>query len=188
MGIDLLVRYPWLGFLAWAALFLADFGLTLRGATEAARVSEQVGFEGSYELNPLHAPAIDARRRLPARVGLLLVLGAALIALTWYVTETVGGLRWFLEFVVGSLVCLHVPLILRHLSNLALFRVLHRGDAVEGSIRYRRWALLRLSSVGAMLWAGVFGFVALLAWRVFFVGGILACLVMTASQARLSRA
>ena len=188
MGIDLLVRYPWAGYLVWAALFVADYGLTLRGSLMAARVSDRIAFEGSYELNPFHAAAVDARRRVPVRALAVLALGAALLALVWVSIEQTWVWVWAFEFVLGALVCLHVPLILRHLSNLMLFRLVTGGDAVEGSLRYRRRAILGLSAWGMALWAGVFGFVSLLTWRVFFVGGVLACLVVAASQARLYRA
>jgi hypothetical protein len=182
VGIDLLVRHPWAAYVVWAVLFVSDYALTGWGARLAKDVSDRIGIEGSYELNPFHAPAVDAGRRFSGRAELLLVLVAAFLALV----RLLVGDRWPFELVIGAFICLHLPVIVRHLGNVHLFRLLAHPDAAEGQIRYRRWASLRLSAWGIAVWAGVFGAIGLLTWRVFFAGGVLACLVTASAQRRLA--
>jgi hypothetical protein len=144
------------------ALFLGDYALTLLGARLAAGVADRIAFEGSYELNPFHAAAIDARRRFSGRAVLVLVVVGGLMAIV-RLLQPPGAGAWLFELVAGAFLCIHLPLIVRHVGNVYLLRLVARSNAAEGHLRYRRWAVLRLSAMAMGLWAGVYGLMALVA-------------------------
>jgi hypothetical protein len=148
VGIDLLVRHAWAAHLAWAALFVADYALTVWGARLMTGISDRIVMEGSYELNPFHAPAIDAGRRFRL---------VPCCSSSWWPRFWPGDRR-FVGVRGGER---DIDLRPRPADRQALGQRLPfqatGSAAAEGRLRYRRWAAFRLSAWGMAVWAGVFG-------------------------------
>jgi hypothetical protein len=152
---------PWPAVIAWALLYLSDYQLTVVGARlYRGGAQRHLTFEGSYELNPAFVEAVDALRPLDPKFVVYWVT-STFIVYGWWVL----GVSWFemppaFCLLAGVLFGRELGVHARHLRNIALFRMLRRDGAVEGTIRYRRWVSLRLSGLDLLFQAGVFGVLA----------------------------
>jgi hypothetical protein len=182
---------PWPALVAWLAVYLADYYLTLYSARlYRAGANAHFAFEGSLKLTPYYRADIDALRRVSPRFILALVFSVLVIELVWYLSQVVVGLPAVFEFLVGGLLLREAGVLLRHARNIALFRAIRAGTGtpgVEGQVRYARWLSLRLSAVEILSFAAFLALLAPVTASWFVAGGAFACAVTGIQHWRRSR-
>ncbi|MFN8492789.1 MAG: hypothetical protein U0350_34620 [Caldilineaceae bacterium] len=183
MGIDYLTAHYVLAAILWAALYLADYYLTLRSATVYLRgANERLVFQRGIELNPVFENDIARRRKFSIRffgfytIGLFMLIGLGVYADPLLYEAIIGA--FLLEWAVIDL---------RHLRNLWFFRTLCEPGAVEGKLVYTHRFSLRSSGIDLLLYAALYLFCAWAAGRLFFVGGAVACTLLAVRQFVLAR-
>ena len=183
MGIDYLTEHYVLTAFLWAALYLADYFLTLRSATVYLHgAHERLVFQRGIELNPVFENDIARRRKFSLRffgfytIGLFMLIGLGAYADPLLYEDIIGA--FLLEWAVINL---------RHLRNLWFFRALCEPGVVEGKLAYTHRFSLRTSGIDLMLYAALYLFCAWAAGRLFFVGGVVACTLLALRQFVLAR-
>ncbi len=190
---DVFVQHPWLAALLWVALHAADYLLTIVGIVHSRRVADQVSFE-SYELNPLFRKPVEEVRWLSPRFLLSLVIIALLF---WFIFGAVAQVAQMAEFswllylvgaLLGLLVFTRLVLIAGHLSNIWMFRELHRDpEALTGKVRYGLIFSLKLSAVRFASFGGVLAAAAVVTANSWLVGGAVGCGLFVAKHALTAR-
>jgi hypothetical protein len=182
MLLDLVTSNVWGALGLWAIVYIADYALTLRGARLYSDPRQTfVRFDGSYELNPVFERDVDARRRLSRRFVILLGVTCALIWLLWRIAQSRILAPAIFPFWMGVLLLIELPVLLRHLRNIATFRWLLRAPDVRGQIVYPRWFSLRLSAGELAAFTALYLLLSPGPHTAFFLGGAGAC-AMTAFQ------
>jgi hypothetical protein len=169
---DFFLGSMWPGMIAFAALLISDYALTVACASlYKTHVQATVVFEGSYEMNPWYQGDIDALRIVSPRLLLTLVGYVALIALAWHLSSPE-----LYSFMLGVALLPGLALHVRHLHNLALFRAIANGEGVRGRIEYSRRTAFRVSVVEFIAFAGLFFVIFLFTGSWFAFGGTVASL------------
>ena len=167
--------------------FLVDWLLTVAGAKAAAQVRDRWSVEGSYEMNPVWAAAVDRGAWVNWRILLVAALIAALMGVLWLTTRLVE-LPAVFALGAGMMLLVQAPTLMNHAGNLAQFRALADKNAASGQLTISR--RLALSQVGwlylrfAVLWLVL----SAASLQAFFLGGAIGCLVVGVRFWRLSRA
>lgn len=176
--------------------FLADWFLTVHGARAAARVRERWSVEGSYELNPTWVAAVDSGKWINVRVVaiavIVLLLMAALYALAGTLADgfdriAVSGIPIF-ALGAGILLLVQGPTLMNHAANFIQFRALAQPDAVSGGLRISRWLALNQTAWLYLRFAVIWLVLALASLQVFFLGGVIGCVITGVRFWRLARA
>lgn len=166
----------WLAMLLWAALYVADYTLTIQGARLYKSVGSQFYvLEGSYEITPYYQPDVDALRPISRRFIWALWSGVLTIPIFWAIGVSTK-LPEIFSLWVGSLILMSVIANMRHVRTIAQFRTLTVPDAVQGKISSRRWFNLRGSAVDLFSFAAVWFLLFAITGSWFFAGGTLSCL------------
>jgi hypothetical protein len=172
----------------WLVLYLADYYLTVWGATLYRQgANEHVVFEGSYELTPQFREDIDLLRRFSPRFFRYVLLSVAIVSGLWYVAWRWPD--WELMFLVayGGLVFRQIVVLARHARNIALFRRLKTHGGVEGCIRYATWLSLEQSSVELFCMSVLLLAAGLTASSTMLYGGAFAVCVMGLEHCKMAR-
>ncbi len=180
--LDLLLSYPWLLALLWAAMYVFDYASTLWLVQAYERVSSRyVLYEHGLELNPNFEKEIASRKRFSPKFMLALALVVIIILLS----PLVGYL--FTEFLAGATLLTWSFVNIRHLRNYALVWFLTRKpDAISGLQRQSYWFMQKNLSADALTFSLLYLFLALLTFRVFFLAGTLTCLALALRAYRLA--
>jgi hypothetical protein len=180
--LDALLSNTWLVAVIWAVLYVIDYGSTLwlqdvyRGT-----LGRYVVYEGGVELNPNFEKEIARRQVLSPKFIAGLVLIFLLIFLSGFVLQIVT------EVLAGATVLTWTFIDLRHLRNYTFVRFLRRRpDSLKGRLHYSYWLLQRLIAADAFGFALLYGFLALLTLRIFFLTGAITCLALAQRQYRLA--
>jgi hypothetical protein len=186
--LDLLLHNSWLTIIVWDMLYISDYYLTLYGATLYQQYAkEHIVFEGSYELTPYYQQDINSLRRFSPRFVAALILYSGLLWVVGDLLTRLGGLPQLFVMVIGALVLLELAIHMRHIRNIALFRLIKNGAGLRGKLEYPRRVTLSMS-VTEMITFAVFFFLLYLAvqnW--FFLGGVISCLMTAVKHWRLSK-
>ena len=176
----------WAGLVAWAALYVSDYYMTLTCARLYQNgVRDNFAFEGSYEITPQFQRDIDSLRRVSPRFFLALGLISAVLCLFWKVgRELMPGLY---GFGLGMLISVQLAIHMRHLRNFHLFRAAARGE-VRGRLEYPRQVMLRISSYEMLAFAAFFLVLFAFTTSWFVLGGVLGCLSVASKHWKLARA
>lgn len=148
-------QHWWACAAVWAALFIADYAMTIRCARlYRSGVNEKFVFEGSFELTPMYQKDIDELRTISPRFLAMLVLNATLLVMLWALmaVENPGVYSFFAGAMIGTQMAVHI----RHLRNYVTFRMA-AADAVRGRIEYSRPVILKSSAAELMATAVMFG-------------------------------
>jgi hypothetical protein len=183
---DFFLLSPWPGTIAWAVLYLSDYALTISCARLRRRsVSSKVVIEGSFELNPMFQSDVDSMKFVSPRFLLLLLLNLTLITTFWilWVPSSAG----LYTFMLGAGICLELGIHVRHLQNLYLYSSRSTTEQLRGRIEYARPLILRLSSVQALAFAGLFGALFAFTGSLFLAGGTVSCFALSAKHWYLAR-
>ena len=157
--------------------FLIDWVLTLAGARAVARVSDRWSIEGSYELNPAWAAAVDSGRWFNFRAFLVADLLVVLMIAIRLVSE-LARLPWAFALAAGMLLLVQAPTLMNHAANLIMFRDLRDKTAASGQLTITRrlalnqaaWLFLRFAALWLALWVP--------SQQAFFLGGAIGCVVV----------
>src|SRR5262252_6591283 len=77
----------WIAMLLWAAIYISDYYLTIRGARLYKSVgSNYIAYDGSYELTPYYQQDINALRLISRRFVWALWIGILTIPLFWAIS------------------------------------------------------------------------------------------------------
>jgi hypothetical protein len=174
MGEQLLFDNFFIPIGVWLLLYISDYCLTIWGARlYLSGGNAHMQFGGSYELTPAFQKDVDALRLISPRF-VLAWLGSLLLLLI------VRGLARDLPFLfvgfAGGLIMMEVFVHLRHVRNIASFRLMRRGEGVSGKIEFERWYTLRLSAADAFAFGLFCGGAAALTGSWFLAGGLVTCL------------
>ncbi len=180
--LDLLLSYPWLLALIWAAMYVFDYASTLWLVQAYERVSSRyVVYEHGLELNPNFEKEIASRERFSPKF----MLALALVVLIIVLSPLVGYL--FTEFLAGATLLTWSFVNTRHLRNYALVWFLKRKpDAIAGQQRQSYWFMQKMLSGDALTFSLLYLFLAVLTFRVFFLAGTLTCLALALRAYRLA--
>jgi hypothetical protein len=175
----------WPGLIAWGALYISDYTLTLICARLYRRgAGERIVFEGSFEITPYFQRDIDSLRVISGRfVAALLISLAYLVAVWWLAHESQPVLY---QFVLGIMISMELAVHHRHIRNFFLFRGMLNGDAVQGKIQYSRPFMLRMSSVEMFAFSGLFALLSAFTLNWFVLGGVIGCLSVGLKHLRLA--
>lgn len=187
--LQLFIDLGWPAILFWAAVFTGDYFLTLWGAhLYRSRASKVVRFEGSYELTPAYQSDIDAGRWGSRRFLLALATSCVWLVALWWVAIRLSPWPSLFVFGLGVILLREVPVYLRHLQNIVLFRNVGELKVAPGSlIEYPRRLIYRISATDMAATALVNLVGSALLGSMFFLGGAVGCAAVALSHARLSR-
>jgi hypothetical protein len=174
------------GVILWVILYISDYYLTIY----AARGFREIGhfrFEGSLELTPQFQSDVDNLRPVSKRHIILLVITSLLIILLWWITRLSFYLEWTYPLYLGMFLLLEVAVHFRHLRNIAIIREIRKNGGVVGQITYRQWFSYRNSANELYITGTFFLLAALLTYRLFFLGGAIACYGTAFRHARLAK-
>jgi hypothetical protein len=181
--VDWLLRTPWPGLLAWAALYCSDYVLTIVCARlYRTGVSDTIVLEGSYEITPFYQRDVDALRAVSPRFLVVLAASCGVVFLVW--TASVSG---YYSFILGALIGLQLVVHVRHYRNLFLFRTIARKNGIRGRIEYARHLMLVASSLEIATFAILFFVVFVFTGSAFVLGGAVASSCMAANHWTLAR-
>jgi hypothetical protein len=183
--IDSIEHNVWLGIGIWVVLYVGDYTLTIIGAKLYRRGARQFfTFERGYELNPVFRRDIEKLRYLSPRFVFFLCITSILMLIIWRLSRPFPQLFTFL---MGALILIEVSIHIRHLRNIALFRLVAQKDAVKGHISYAGWLSYRISAIELLTFAGLYLIVYVLTDSLFFLGGVATCLVTCLKHLLYSR-
>jgi hypothetical protein len=172
MGEQFLYDQFWLPTVLWVTLYISDYALTIYGARLYKDASQYFSVEGSYELTPYYQQDINALRLVSVRFLL------ALFGSTFILSAVRGLARGFpaiFAFTCGIFLLMEVPVHVRHIRNIALYKQLKTGIAATGQLSYARWFVYWLSATEIFVFAVVFLLSSLLLTSWFFLGGAVMC-------------
>lgn len=178
----------WIALGVWSAAYVADYYATLYGAHLYQTYGKAfLAYEGSYELTPQFQSDIDRLRWIsPLFLGLLL-LSLILIPLLRFLSVDLLNLPQLFDLGIGGLILRQAAVLIRHVRNIFLYRSARRPGALSGHVVFSRWLSLQASAVEFLCFAALYllGFGLSGSW--FFLGGALACLLVSLQHWRLSR-
>ncbi|MDH4140250.1 MAG: hypothetical protein OEV43_06715 [Coriobacteriia bacterium] len=168
----ILIERLWFAIALVTALNLLDYRLSIAGIRWFRRgAHHHYAMDGSYELNAPFVDDVEAERPISLRHALALVRTALIIGVAWWLTVHEGRLEGVYLAILGFFVLIQVPVQMRHIQNIALFRTVVLRGGVRGRTQAARWLDLRMS--GVVFW-GFAGFYVLM-WAIlaepFFLGG-----------------
>ena len=173
----------WPGLALATGLYVSDYACTLLGA-RAYRTcaSATLVFEGSYELNPVFQRDIEASKRFSPRFIFVLVSVNLLLALMWWLTHQPPQRPAAYELALGAFVLLELAIHMRHFRNLYLFKTAFGPDGIQGSVRYPRSVIIRLSAFDALSLSLLYLALFIATGSSFILGGVASCLVLALTQ------
>lgn len=178
---------PWPGVAVWCVLYISDYYLTLTCARlYRAGVSDKIAFEGSFEITPYFQRDIDSLKALSRRFLAALLWGGALLAMVWKLSLLSQPVLY--QLCLGAMISSELAVHVRHFRNLALFRMMAGSDAVRGRIEYTRSAILQMSVVELLAFAGLFLVIFVFTQSWFLLGGAIACLSIAWKHRKLAHA
>jgi len=176
------------GVVLWALLYISDYTCTIASARAyRAGVSENIEFEGSFELTPFYQADVNALRHFSPRFLAALLWMSILLVVVWACSQQLPGWEPVYEVVLGGAVLIECAIHMRHFRNLYLFRIIRAGNCVSGRIAYTRTLLLRASAVELLSFAGFYLLLSVLLGSWFLLGGALACLATARNHRALAR-
>ncbi len=177
-GMEALGTSWWSGPLLWAKLHVLDRALVLR-AVRPHEADQQSAGQFRSETSP-------AARAIPRRRGrsfwTTTLAGAFILCAIQRAAAAVHLPEPYL-FVLGALVLLEVPLLLRHVYVLAQRDLIARG-AITGHVEYAPWAAHDFAAVEFLAFASVLAAASVIAREWFVVGGVASCIVTGLDEAR----
>ncbi|MGH9795870.1 MAG: hypothetical protein ACRD5G_13955 [Candidatus Acidiferrales bacterium] len=183
---DFFFATPWPGVIAWSALYISDYALTLKCARlYRSGVADKLVFEGSYELNPIFQEDIDSLRAFSPNFLWWLALTVGAVFLFWWAGSQSGPEVY--SILLGTMILLELAVHVRHVHNWFLFHEILAGAGVRGRIEYTRPLILRLSSFDLYVFSGFFGLLFAITLHWFFLGGALGCLAAGNQDRHLAR-
>lgn len=183
--IDTLLYYPALAAALWGVVYLSDWLMTIYASRlYTDYVRQHAEFEGGYELNPALKKAVAAGRWVSPRFVALLVASVAAIWLIGTMWQAQGLLAAF-EFILGAWFLIEAAIHVRHIRNIATFRIHRSAGTVRGFTSYPAWVSYRVSAVEMLAYSGFYALLYLLFWRLFFLGGAVTALVFAIYHAFL---
>ena len=180
--LDLLISYPALVAVIWAAMYAFDYlsTLWLVRAYETT-LTRYLSYEHGIELNPTLEKAIAGRRPPGLKIWVALVLVFVIILFS----NLLG--YFFTELVAGALLLTWCFVNSRHLRNYSYVWFLRRRpDALKGRQELSYWFMQKTLSADALTFSLLYLFLALLTFRVFFLAGTLTCLALAIRAYRLA--
>jgi len=178
---NVLFTSAWIGPAVCFALWLSDYQLTVIGA-KLYKAQDTIRFRGSYELNPLTAPDVDALRRFGFRIAFKPIYIAAFVGSVLMLTRPGAGSSGPYAFVLGAFVLAQLAIHVRHARNLYFFR--HVVPRAQGRIVYPRgWLGSALELAAFTL---LFLFLYLVTDSPFILGGAVMCSVNAGIHYRLA--
>ncbi len=187
--LDTLLVYPWLLAVLWAGMYIFDYASTV-WLTQVYRsvLNRYVVWEHGVELNPNFEKEIASRKVLSLKFVILLVLVVVVILLSGWLAVLVPWPGYlFEEFLAGALLLTWSFVNSRHLRNYAhVWFLAKRPDALKGRQELSYWLMQKQLSAEAFTFSVIYLFLVILTWRVFFLGGALACLTMAVRAYRLA--
>lgn len=175
--MDYLVEHYEIAVGVWAALFVSDLLLTLKGARLLKQGADKhFQFEGSYELNPFHQKQIDQLKTFTPRFFAALVLSCACLGFLGWYNRGPGQVPHANEFALGAMYLLEAAIHIRHFRNIHTFRRVLDSGGAAGTMRVSRVLSLGVSAVELAAFALLFLCLFALTGRAFFLGGAATCL------------
>ncbi len=164
-----------IGILVWCVIYASDYALTIIGARLYKRyVSGHVTTGGSYELNPIFQRDVDRQRLISPRFLLMLIL---VVVYLLFVADFFKDPRFFV-LVIGMLYLIEVPVHFRHFQNIRLALMLRRDPTLaQGHIAYKRVLSYNLIALDFFFYGVLWLILALVSGSIFFIGGVLGCLI-----------
>jgi hypothetical protein len=163
--------------LLWGLVYLSDYYLTIASARIfRTQLSEQIVFEGSFELTPTYQKDVDRLRWVSTNFLWRWALSILVIPLIGWLSTWFIDMRFIFLFFLGALFLREIPVHFRHFRNLALAYFARGGSGFHGKIVYARWFSLRLSAVEFFSFALFFAALSAVWGSWFFIGGAGACL------------
>ncbi len=184
--LDLLVANPWAIALIWAGMYVFDYASTRWLAKlYGDLLSRYMVYEHGVELNPNFEKEIAAAGSGMQRVSAKFVILLSLVVVIVLLSPLVSSL--LTELIAGALLLTWSFVNARHLRNYSyVWALRRRPDALKGRLEYSYWFMQKMLSSEALTFAALYLSLALLTFRVFFLGGVLTCLSLAFRAYRLA--
>lgn len=168
----------WLGLLLVALLYALDYQLTLVGQRWHRRGADvYYTLQGSYELNPPFVDDVESSRRISLKHILAIGRIWLVLALVWWLTTVYLDFPDIYLGAVGFFVLLQLPVLMRHVQNVVLFRFVVLRGGVEGRTTAARWLDLKVTAAIFFYFAAAYLVLWLLLGSALFLGGVLGSLL-----------
>jgi hypothetical protein len=188
IGDGIAFTEPWVGVLLWVGLYTSDYLLTLASARLLqAGADQHFGLGGGLELTPYYRADVGAIRWLSPRFLAALVGSSLGLLIVGALSRAGQETTELYAVLLGAMLCLELAVHVRHVRNLALFRLTRLPGAVKGRVEIPRWVSLKHSSAEFLAFAGVYGPLGLISWSPFLLGGALTCLSTGITHERWAR-
>ena len=181
MLLPLLTDQLWFGLLLVTLLYVLDYQLTLVGQRWYRRGADaHYTLAGSYELNPTFVDDVESSRRVSLKHILAIGRIWLVLALVWWLTTIYLDYPDVYLGAVGFFVLLQLPVLMRHMQNIVLFRFVVLRGGVQGRTDAAHWLDLKVTSAIFFYFAAAYLVLWLLLGSAFFIGGLLGCLLIGA--------
>lgn len=171
---NFLLQNVWIITILFGLASLADYYLTIYGARLLrTNLSEQIKYEGSYELTPVFRKDVDALKLFSPQFAWRWLLSMALIPAMYWIFFYGFGMPFFFLFLTGGMFLRHAAILMRHARNIASGLLAREPGSIQGSVQYAQRLSLRLSAVELWSFAVFYLIIAVVANSAFFYGGAL---------------
>jgi hypothetical protein len=168
----LLAEQLWVGVAVVTLLYALDYQLSVAGVRWFRRGADRhYDLGGSYELNPPFEEDIDAERTVSWRHLFALARIWVLLVAVWLLVSWLGAYEEVYVAFVGFFVLTQVPVMLRHIQNIVLFRYVASRGGVSGRAEVERWLEFKVSAAVFWFFSASYVVLWLLLGDVFFIGG-----------------
>ena len=146
-------------------------------------VNRLVVYEGGIELNPLHRKEINTLKKINFKFIFILTILNILLYLLYASIQANGGHdKYLLELLLGFTLLAETFIHIRHFRTIDNFKTILNSKDISGQIKYGRAFMHRQAGGDALIFAIFFLLLFILVGRYFFLGGAIACLVLSRIQ------
>jgi hypothetical protein len=184
MLIDILVGNPWLVAVLWGVLSIFDFAGTMVYSKAYQEIlSTNITYEGGMEMNPAFEKDVQQLRWFSPRYLVSMLTVALLVTLIGAILPAL----WF-EALAGAALLLVLITDLRHVENLSTVWFMKSDpSSFKGKIQQSYALSQRRVAVNVFNSGVLYLIVYFLAERVFFLGGVVICVVFALRHFFLSK-
>ena len=184
--MDWLINSVW-SILIWAVLYTSDHVLAVLSHRMLEKGAEQhLVYEVDRLALPVAQQSAPRRALFSARFLLSLALMALMLFFFWYNRKNPLYFPGLYEFVLGGMLLLQGVAHIRHAPQLTLLWYAQTSQGIDGKVEFSAWLDYRQSAFELLAFGLLFVVIYLLTGRVFFLGGMILCLMTALAHLRHS--
>lgn len=180
MVLDYILTHYWLVFILINLGHISDYFCTLKASKfYQSGVDKFIDYEGGIELNPTHRKEINALKKVNLKfIALLVLINLLIYSLYLSAQLNEGFFKTLFEAIFGMSILTESFIHIRHFRAIDNFRLILRGGAVSGQIKYGRTFMHRVVAGDALIFCVFYLILFILIGRYFFLGGAFTCFIL----------